>query len=170
MEKEYLAKSNPKETIQEHTEKLIQNYNKLRKEYPDLKINWDLLYLACLYHDLGKINKKFQNKLKYGKRSYDEIPHGILSLIFIDYEKLEESGYLEEEIKILFQSIAYHHDRELNYSSEELEKEIEDIKNEFENFKYDKLDEKRFIADEIEEQFFLKVTEFIKVKTAKTSS
>ena len=64
MEKEYLAKSNPKETIREHTEKLIQNYNKLRKEYPDLKINWDLLYLACLYHDLGKINKKFQNKIK----------------------------------------------------------------------------------------------------------
>ena len=154
MEKVHLAKSNPKETIQEHTEKLIQNYNKLKTEYPNLKIDWGLLYLACLYHDLGKMNKKFQDKLNYKKKSYGEIPHGILSLIFIDYEQLEENGYLEEEIRLLFQSIAYHHDRELNYSTEELEKEIEDVINQFEDFKYDRLDRSRFIAEEIEDQFF----------------
>ncbi len=54
----YLAKSNPRETIVEHTEKLIYNYELLKTIYPNLNIDWDILYLACLYHDLGKMNKK----------------------------------------------------------------------------------------------------------------
>lgn len=152
--KEYLAKSNPRETIQEHTDKLINNYCKLKKEYPNLKVDWDLLYLACLYHDLGKMNKKFQDKVSYGKRNKSEIPHGILSLAFIDYESLEEKGYLEEDIRLLFQSIAYHHDRELVYSDEELEEEIEGVINEFKYFQYNKLGKSKFIAEKIEETFY----------------
>lgn len=44
--KEFLAKSNPKETIQEHTDNLIKNYELLKEIYPNLEIDWDILYLA----------------------------------------------------------------------------------------------------------------------------
>lgn len=59
MNREFLAKSNPRETIQEHTDKLLENLNTLQEIYPNLFLNWDIFYmlkLACLYHDLGKMN------------------------------------------------------------------------------------------------------------------
>ncbi|SCG82201.1 hypothetical protein DW1_0591 [Proteiniborus sp. DW1] len=151
----FLAKSNPIETINEHTDNLIRNFNILKEIYPSLHVNWDILYRACLYHDLGKMNMKFQDKIEKRKKHTNEIPHGILSLLFIDFETLENEGYSEDEIKLLFHSIAYHHDRELNYTESQLEEEIESIKKEFKYFKYDKLDYK-FVNHYIEEEFFVK--------------
>lgn len=137
----YLAKSNPKETIAEHTDNLIDNYNKLKMIYPNLEVDWDILYLSCLYHDLGKMNRKFQDKIERIKRHDDEIPHGILSLAFINAKELEKNGYCKEQIRLLAQSIAYHHDRELNFDKEKLKEEIELIKLEAEKFKYTKIKE-----------------------------
>ncbi|HBY20025.1 MAG: CRISPR-associated helicase/endonuclease Cas3 [Clostridiales bacterium GWE2_32_10] len=151
----YLAKSNPKETIQEHTQKLLFNLEILKNTYPNLEIDWDMLKWACIYHDLGKMNMKFQKRIEQGIRGKNEIPHGILSLPFINYEYLEDEGYTEVEIKNLFQSVAYHHDREFNFTEEYLEKEIKLLKKEFENFKWDILDEVRILKDNIEEQYFV---------------
>ena len=153
--KEYLAKSNPKETVQEHTDNLLNNLEILKSIYPSLNVDWDILEKACLYHDLGKINRKFQDKIKRIKNHIDEIPHGILSLLFIDFEELEDTGYDEDDIKILFHSIGYHHERDLNYTDSQLEREIQLLESEFEDFNYDKI-EKKFINDYIEEQFFIK--------------
>lgn len=150
----FLAKSNPKEKIDEHTNNLIKNYELLKKIYPSLIINWDILYKACLLHDLGKMNTKFQDKLEKRKRHYDEIPHGILSLLFIDFEELEDDGFSEKDIKTLFHTIGYHHERDFNYTEIQLEKEIKSISEEFSNFQYDKLGS-RFINDYIEESFFI---------------
>ncbi|MCR1900183.1 CRISPR-associated helicase Cas3' [Irregularibacter muris] len=135
----YLAKSNPQETIQEHTDNLIKNYDIIQSLYPNLEINWDMLYLACLYHDLGKMNKKFQAKIETGKTIQDEIPHGILSLAFINPQELKKQGLTREEIKILAHSIAYHHDRDLSYDNKHLEEEIRLIEQEVNNFSYEKL-------------------------------
>jgi len=151
----YLAKSEPMETIQEHTNKLLENYNILKEIYPNLEVNWDILYKSCLYHDLGKMNLKFQEKIEKKKKNSTEIPHGILSLAFIDYEKMEEEGFSEEEIKVLFHAIAYHHERELNYDDEELEKEIELLSKEYNGFNYDKLKEESYL-DQIDEMYFYK--------------
>ncbi|WP_242851188.1 HD domain-containing protein [Clostridium novyi] len=64
MNNPFLAKTKDRESIIEHTEKLHKNFTKLKNTYPYiLNLNWDLLELACLYHDLGKMNTKFQNKL-----------------------------------------------------------------------------------------------------------
>jgi len=84
--KKFWAKSNPRETVQEHTDKLIENFNKFKTIYPNLNVDWDILYLACLYHDLGKIGKKFQDRINNIKKHKDEIPHSILSLSFINAE------------------------------------------------------------------------------------
>ncbi|MBZ9691842.1 CRISPR-associated helicase Cas3' [Clostridium sp. M14] len=128
----FLAKSNPRESIVEHTEKLIEAYETLRKTYPNIEnLNWNLLKLACIYHDLGKMSTKFQNKIVKNinrdleKREcserlslledefedIEEIPHGYLSNAFIPFEYLEEN-FNNEEIRILYESIFYHHNRE----------------------------------------------------------
>lgn len=152
--KRFYAKSEPKETIQQHTDNLLENLNILKMIYPDLEIDWDMLYLACLYHDLGKINNKFQGRLLFGKRSKGEIPHGILSLAFIDFLSLKKLGYAFSDIKILFHSVGYHHEREIDFSDEDIENEIQLIEEEFNKFDYDKLKHVH-LNDYIEDGFFI---------------
>lgn len=137
----YLAKSNPQETIQEHTDNLIRNYKLFKNIYPNLEIDWDILHLACLYHDLGKMNLKFQQKIEYGKVFKDEVPHGILSLAFLNAKELKNKGYTKEQIKILAHSIAYHHDRDFDYDNELITNEIELLKKEAANFDYNKIED-----------------------------
>jgi len=115
----YLAKSEPKETISQHTKILEENYRLLKKLYPNLPVNWEILLIAALFHDLGKVNCKFQNKL-YRKLKYsllsdkfpfeEEIPHGNLSPAFLDRERLRKR-FTFEELRILYQTIYYHHGR-----------------------------------------------------------
>ncbi|MDR7871003.1 MAG: CRISPR-associated helicase Cas3' [Tissierellaceae bacterium] len=135
----YLAKSNPRETIVEHTEKLISNLELLKKTYPNLDIDWDILYLSCLYHDLGKMNCKFQDKIERNRIHLDEIPHGILSLAFINAKELEVQGFNKDRIKLLSHSIAYHHDREFKFDKNSLREEIDLLKLEATNFEYERL-------------------------------
>ena len=81
MKNEFLAKSNG-ETIMEHTENLISNLKNFFIIYSEINVDKKLLLLACIYHDLGKINKKFQSKLS-GKRQNGELPHGLLKFYLI---------------------------------------------------------------------------------------
>jgi hypothetical protein len=64
-------------TIRDHTDKLLENCEKLKNYYKqeieelmpkglpyELKERfWEILKLACEYHDYGKIHCKFQEKL-----------------------------------------------------------------------------------------------------------
>ncbi|MGN9165153.1 CRISPR-associated helicase Cas3' [Tissierellaceae bacterium HCP3S3_D8] len=137
---EYIAKTYPKkETIQQHTDRLIENYNILKSIYEGLKVDWDILELACLYHDLGKMNIKFQHKLK-NKKLKDEIPHGFLSIGFLDIKELRKK-YSKDQIKILVNAIAYHHERNFKFSEydEIVREEIEIMKKEAEKFNYSKI-------------------------------
>lgn len=157
----YWAKSNPKETIQEHTDSLLKNLCLFKSIYPNIPVNYELLKLACIYHDLGKMNIRFQAKIQAsidGKKSYKdklEIPHGILSLSFINYKYLEDKGFTEDEIRILFHAVAYHHDRDLDFEEEDLGREISLLKKECVGFKYDKADELIQLPDEIEAKFYM---------------
>lgn len=135
----YLAKSNPEETIQEHTDKLLENFEILKKLYLNLEVNWEMLRIACIYHDLGKMNKKFQDKIEKIKKHDNEIAHNLLSIAFIDAKLLKEQySFTNEEIEIIVQAVARHHERG-DYNALNYEEEIELIKSEAENFKYDKI-------------------------------
>lgn len=136
----FLAKSNPFESIQEHTDALLERYHKLRGVYPNLKVDWDILYYACLYHDLGKINRKFQDKLKKGLIDKKEIPHGIMSLYFIDKNKLFDENFSKDDLEVLANAIAYHHDRVMDYEKVDLEEQVDIMKSDALNFKYEKLE------------------------------
>lgn len=108
------AYAKPNETLYEHTSELLSQCNILR-EYGYLK-NKDLLYLlevCCIYHDLGKINPAFQERIKTGKHfdQKKEIGHNILSAylvnIYIDLNR--------EEKEIVISSILNHHNYVANF-------------------------------------------------------
>lgn len=115
----FYAKSVPKESIKQHTNRLLKNLNIL-KEMPQNDIYeeriWKLLEIVCIYHDLGKVYTPFQNKIleKLGKRriptkfEYNWIKHEQLSPMFVPVNSLK----LTKDEKILvYQAIFYHHER-----------------------------------------------------------
>ena len=134
MKNNFLAKSSG-ETILGHTENLFNNFMKIFMIYPKLNVEKKLLLLACIYHDLGKINQKFQSKLS-GEKQSGEIPHGILSTSFINDDILiEYHHFSEDEIKILAHSVALHHERNLmEINDSDLSDEIYSMNNEVKNF------------------------------------
>lgn len=143
MENQYLAKSNPEKTIREHTQDLLNQLQILKEIYPSIleKEEWELLEYAVKYHDIGKINTKFQNKLykKLGKVllkddniEEEEIPHNFLSPCLINIDKMEEK-YGRKNTKILVSSVYYHHTRE---EKKVTENAIEDLKKQKENLGY----------------------------------
>lgn len=158
IDKNALAKSDPEEDIQTHTDCLLENLVLLKKLYPNLFADWDsfydLLRLTCIYHDLGKLYPRFQYCLKNRIPYKDGFPHGLLSVAFIDHEFLiEEKGLQKEDLKLLFQAVAYHHDRKMPFHNTDIEKEFAALRMPLEHFEYDKLPT-RFLAEEIDERYF----------------
>ena len=122
----YYAKSNPVETLEEHTNKLLENMILLKKLYGSKLLKkanfdknrfWFLLEIICKYHDLGKVYTPFQNiireKIKEPllntKFDYETVKHEQISPMFIPVEKY---GLSKDEKKLVYQSIYYHHERE----------------------------------------------------------
>src|SRR5699024_6270192 len=116
-----IAKTRPNvETLSEHTNQLLERFSVLKQAYfekiPDENV-WDLLYKAALYHDLGKVNNDFQQKVhqaiksdqKIERSKFGHIPHNYLSPFFLPVDHWDLS---KEERKVLIQAIAYHHERD----------------------------------------------------------
>ena len=139
----FLAKSQPIQTIEEHTNKLLELFdnfkkiykNKFREEEKEL----DLIWLACKYHDTGKINSRFQNRININiNNSYKsddkfnhlynnskEIPHGVLSCAFLDYTKLVKE-FDKIQIVALVSAICNHHNKTIDIT----QYNIKDVVNE----------------------------------------
>lgn len=114
-------------TIEEHTNDLLDRLEILKKFncIPNDRI-YDLVYKSCIYHDLGKVNNEFQQRILNANLKYDdskEVPHNILSLYMIDKNKFNN----EEEYLKVAHSVIHHH----NYSNV-----FEDIKNKTELINY----------------------------------
>lgn len=89
----YLAKTNPDKTIREHTDDVLEELEILHR-LGYIK-NEHLLYLtrkACTYHDYGKANRAFQERIKNGCNFNDkqEVAHNILSMYFVNPEDFED--------------------------------------------------------------------------------
>lgn len=171
MNREFLAKSNPRETIQEHTDKLLENLNTLQEIYPNLFLNWDIFYmlkLACLYHDLGKMNVSFQKRITGGRES-QILPHGIFSLCFLPGDDIcdeVEERYLEDGteediaidkaenfVKIVANAVAYHHERAIPENAAEiLKSSLNSLREQLKDFRYDKLQDLK--VEELASDFF----------------
>ena len=105
-----------KETIEEHTLKVVNECRRLKSiiNNPMISDNiWNIAEIACWIHDLGKYNGKFQKKIELNKRSISgEIPHGFLSTGYIP-ENIDDADFFP-----LFYSVAFHHERPINFSEE----------------------------------------------------
>jgi CRISPR-associated endonuclease/helicase Cas3 len=157
IDKYALAKSHPEEDIQTHTDSLLNNLECLKAIYPNLFADWDKLYellrLACIYHDMGKLYPRFQHCIR-NRISYDGIPHGLLSLAFIDYKLLKKGMGLEStDLKLLYQAVAYHHDRKLPHDNKDIDEELYKLKEPLERFIYKELPSK-YCAKEINRRYF----------------
>ena len=128
MENFCLAKSDNEKTIEEHTKDLLNQYDILKNLYIDIlkEDEWEILKYAIIFHDLGKINTKFQNKIYkiLGKKfledinKFEEIPHNFLSHKFINVEYFVKK-YGAELTSILRTSVYYHHNRDINFTKEQ---------------------------------------------------
>lgn len=135
----FLAKSNKvkneefiTQTIEEHTNKLIELFNKFKEVYGKYfeKYELKLIKIACETHDLGKMNSRFQKKLYssikrekdfdtdkkldmlYKELNITEIPHGVLSCSFLDIDELKKE-FDTVYIKALASAIYNHHERKV---------------------------------------------------------
>jgi len=99
------AKSN--QSVLEHTDRLLANLEQIFKlGYIRDERKIKLLYAACEYHDYGKMNLRFQERIRTKKKfnEFKEIPHNILSYFFVDPSKFELDEY-----KIIACAVMYHH-------------------------------------------------------------
>lgn len=120
----FLAKSNS-ETLVQHTNNLLDQLDLLKKTYPNIlsSHHWKLLQYACAYHDLGKINDKFQYKIRRNMSVVEsEIPHGLLSITMIDFKTLSKE-FTQDELKILAYAVANHHNRDFSSITKDYYKE-----------------------------------------------
>ncbi|WP_333655048.1 CRISPR-associated helicase Cas3' [Dissulfurispira sp.] len=133
------AKSEPCQTIKEHTDALLDNLQLLREAYGERIENlvperyriifWDVLSLVIRYHDLGKIHINFQNKIRK-KISLPllspivdkEIPHNLLSVAFFGEEIFE---YEKDVTRAIIQAIVFHHEGKSLPNFSEIEKTIQ---------------------------------------------
>jgi CRISPR-associated endonuclease/helicase Cas3 len=162
-------------TIREHTDKLLENLEKLKAYYRDevkalipksvsfeLKERfWEILELACEYHDYGKIHCKFQTRI--GNRNIKpikdlpEVKHNLLSPVFVDVE----DELIRKIVRLL---VLHHHPVEVERISLEsvemvLKKEFKLEKNPI-RFMLSKT-EKDYLKDDVAKKFKIPVDELI---------
>ena len=140
----YYAKSDTKETIKEHTDKLLENLKIIRNKYGNkitqtIEIDeerfWQLMEIICKYHDAGKVFSGFQNEIRKELKieliptrfTNREIKHEQISPMFVPNKKYNMT---EDERKLVYQAIFYHHERNTEHIDRNLLNEIieEDIK------------------------------------------
>ena len=126
-----IAKTNPVETLGEHTNELLTRYETLKKSYKDDIEDdtvWKLLYLAVVYHDAGKAYTHFQKRMKSAlgyhvqQTDFVHIPHNYLSPFFLPLNKIKLNKHHR---RILIEAITYHHERKHTLEPEQLIKVAE---------------------------------------------
>lgn len=141
MKYKYYAKSNPIETIKEHTDKLLENLEILKRTYGSKIVQaidmpeerfWQLMEIICKYHDAGKVYSGFQNAIRKAigepllptKFKNEQIKHEQISPVFVPYKEYELT---KTERKLVYQAIYYHHERAntIHVDAELLEEIIE---------------------------------------------
>lgn len=122
----------PDKTIKEHILDLLKNLNKI-KDLGYIKEDniYELVEKACIYHDIGKINEEFQNRVTGKSKKFNEsneVVHNILSLYFIDSKSFENK---DDYFKVAH-SVLNHHNYCDNF--DEMIKKEELIKKILENY------------------------------------
>lgn len=127
----------PNKSIIEHTNDLLDVLDLLwNLGYIKEERIYNLIQKACVYHDVGKINKEFQKRVKNKGIKFDEnkeVAHNVLSLYFIDESKFNN----KEDYLIVSNAVVNHHD--YCDTGLEIREKSEIIKNLLEGFEHKKV-------------------------------
>ena len=102
-----------------------------------------LIYLACLYHDIGKINRYFQKRVRSEeKKRFDnenEVGHNILSA-YLTMNLLKNENLKMKDKDIIINAVLNHHHYVNNYDSlkddaDKIEKNLSEIGEHYPLFK-----------------------------------
>lgn len=106
-------KAKPDQTLEEHiakAEAMFEQFVNAYGKYFSFK-ELESIKFAIKHHDDGKKNPHFQKKINEGKYTVEgEIPHGILSCAFIDFNQLVLE-FDEDYAKAILRAIYNHHNR-----------------------------------------------------------
>lgn len=105
----------PNKSIREHTDDLLDSLSVLKDlNYVDENL-YELLKLACEYHDYGKVNDEFQKRVTSEKKIFfdnaKEVAHNVLSLCFINENNFDN---VESYYKVCYAVLNHHHNTD-NY-------------------------------------------------------
>lgn len=103
-----IYKAKPNKTIREHTDDLLQNLDILQNlNYIKKQHVYELIKIACEYHDYGKANREFQKRIENNSKFNEEIEiaHNVLSLYFIDKNAFEDK---KDYYKVAFAVLNHH--------------------------------------------------------------
>ncbi|MDU5263400.1 MAG: CRISPR-associated endonuclease Cas3'', partial [Clostridium celatum] len=115
---------------------------------------------ACIYHDLGKLNKEFQKRVNGKNVKFnedEEVVHNILSLYFIDNNSFES----QEDYLRVAHSVLNHHNYCNNFNKiTEKEELIKTLIKEFKTYKL-KRSTKSKLADIVEDNEAIKIKGYL---------
>lgn len=110
----YWAK--PDKTIQQHINDLLTHLETLKTMgYIDSDDLYELVKLACYYHDIGKVTERFQQRVLAKEKQYfdpdREIPHNVLSVYFVNENQVQKIKEHDKRdyARVCF-AVMYHHD------------------------------------------------------------
>jgi len=98
----------PSKSIREHTDDLLKNLDILQKlKYVKNQHTYDLTKISCEYHDYGKVNREFQQRINNNTKFNEniEIAHNVLSLYFINKNDFPN---IEDYYKVGFAVLNHH--------------------------------------------------------------
>ena len=116
----FYAKSDSKLELDIHTRMVKEKFEdllRLKKEYFSNE-EIAMIMIACHYHDIGKINTIFQERI-INKRTIKQIPHGYLSILLMDWKDNKELLTNRKMFKVVLNAVYFHHRRE-NYKHDEI--------------------------------------------------
>lgn len=145
----YYAKSiNENISIKEHTQMVLDSYHellKLKNKYFNDELN-KMIETSIKYHDIGKVNTIFQEKMRRHYNS-NEIPHGYLSALTIRLKDLDPAIKEFKHFKTIINAVYYHHRRSIynekeieNFAKNHFEKQLEYyLESQYPGVRYDNL-------------------------------
>ncbi|MFU0783674.1 MAG: hypothetical protein ACFWT2_11420 [Thermoanaerobacterium thermosaccharolyticum] len=105
-----LAKSKNETTLLQHTKEMVNQLQKINITDDKLK---NMINYAVICHDFGKVLPTFQNTIH--NKDYipmvllPNFPHSLFSLLWINLNYIKEKFPEEEDQKLLYSAIAFHH-------------------------------------------------------------
>lgn len=130
-------------TLREHLDETVKCAEKFFEQYGKYftEKEKNLIYTACRYHDVGKVNLVFQANIsdevdiKY--KDVKQVPHGFLSALTLSLEELQTKfdDITNDDFRCLVTAVYYHHTRDDEFKDVEIRefsnKYFKDCFNEF---------------------------------------